>query len=93
MLLDILKRPINVGDIVITKNYASPVMDYVTTVIKVNRTTISIAATKRYWRYDATTQKHEWVTEPSFIRRKPYECAVVTEQLEYNRATYPEFTI
>ena len=93
MLLDILKRPINVGDIVITKDYASSVMNYVTTVIKVNRTTISVAATKSYWSYDAILQKHNRVTEQGIIRRKPHECAVVTEQLIHNRATYPEFCI
>ena len=93
MLLDILKRPINKGDTVITKNYGSPTMDYVAKVIQVNKTTISVAATKRCWAYDSVAQKYNYATQESTIHRKPCECAVVTKQLAYNQATYPEFCI
>ena len=93
MLLDMLNRPISVGDTVLTKGYGSAAHDFCATVQKINRTTVVVQVNKSYLKYDAALQKHVRVAETSPMRRNPKDCIVVTEQLAYNRATYPECTI
>lgn len=90
MLLDMLKRPIKVGDNVLAKGYLTTnYQQYV--VKKVARVNIYINVTKSYWSYDSSARKWAIIKEDDYtIARKPNDVIVVNEQLEYNKTNWPE---
>lgn len=85
MVQDILKRPVKVGDTILVKGYYSALLDTITTVTKVNKDTISIEV--KAWDY----AKQQYYLKP--MKRDSNSFIVINEQLEYNRATYPEHYI
>ena len=93
MLLDLLNRPIMVGDTVLTRGYMRPGHTTLATIIKVNRTTVTVNVPKSYWLYDAVAKTHRKHSETSPIRRAGKDCIIVNEQLAHNREHYPEFAI
>ena len=79
-MVDKLNRKIAVGDDVYTKGYYSCDLNLLTQVEKINPTKIVMTATSRNYRTKVIKN----------ITRYPSECIVVTEQLAYNRQTWPE---
>lgn len=85
MVLDILKRPVKVGDTVLVKGYYSALLDTVTTVMKINKDTISIEV--KAWDY--SNQQYF----QKLMKRDSNSFVIINEQLAHNRATYPEHYI
>ena len=75
-----LNRRIAINDIVFAKGYYSCDLNLLTQVKKINSTKIVMTATSRNRKTRAIKN----------ITRYPSECIVVTEQLAYNRQTWPE---
>jgi hypothetical protein len=84
-MLEILHRPISVGDTILCKDYYST--SYSLHVVKrLTSKAIIISVQKRHW---------DPITRTSFyrsheLRRNPSDVAVVTTQLELNKSQYPE---
>lgn len=78
-MIDALGATIKVGDKVLTGSYWSATFDTVTTVKKVNRTTIGLELPCTY---DISGYRK--------VKRRPYQMIVVDKQLEYNQKAYPE---
>jgi hypothetical protein len=95
MLVDLLGRPINVGDTVITKPYGSPGFYLTTKVLKLNRSRVVVTSNHRIWRkLHKPNGSWDWnITEQTTLSRYPREMIVVTEQLAYNKSTYPELLL
>ena len=95
MLVDRLGRPIQVGDTVVTKSYGSPGFYLTTKVLKVNRSRVVVESSHRIWRkLHKPDGSWEWnhITQTQ-LTRYPWEMIVVTEQLAYNKTTYPELLL
>ena len=92
MLTDRLKRPIKVGDTVITQYYSSPTFGIITKVVKVNKSKVVIELPhKIYCRRYTADGKWEYTTrEVPTLARYPSQMIVVNEQLAYNQANFPE---
>ena len=92
MLLDRLRRPIKVGDTVVTKPYGSPGFYLVTTVLKVNRKSIIVASNHRTYsgNYSYNGKWESKTTEHTSLKRSPNDVIVITEQLAYNKENFPE---
>lgn len=88
MILDILKRPIKVGDTVLVPGYMSIRLDTVTTVTKVNRVTCTVSLNARRWTRDDGQWKSYYEVTP--IRRRPDQTVVITTQVTDNVTNYPE---
>jgi len=88
MMLDILKRPIKVGDSVVVSGYNSIRFDTVATIIKVNRLTCTVELSAHRWR----RENGQWISyrELTLMRRRPTQILVIDAQLADNRSTYPE---
>jgi hypothetical protein len=95
MLVDRLGRPINVGDTVVTKPFGSPGFYLTTKVLKVNRSRVIVASYHRIWKRKYNPDgSWDWdITEQTTLTRYPREMIVVTEQLAYNKSTYPELLL
>ena len=80
--LDLLGRPIKVGDRVLTKAYGSPCMDCFATVVSVNRKSISIDVHLYKWVSDAS---NKWTRVPAGTKRMDrvgYTSVLVVNELE-----------
>ena len=87
MLLDLLRRPIAVGDTVITKGYFDCTMKSICPVIAVKKDHIIIQLSKS----DADSRAyHSKTKHPELMKRYGYECVVINEQLAHNQSTWPE---
>jgi len=95
MFVDRLGRPINVGDTVVTKPYGSPGFYLTTKVLKLNRTRVTVESNHTVWRKQHNPEgSWEWKrTVQTQLYRYPSDMFVVTEQLAYNKATYPELLL
>jgi hypothetical protein len=95
MLLDRLGRPIQVGDTVVTKPFGSPGFYLTTKVLKINRSRVVVASNHRIWRkLHKPNGSWDWlITKKDTLTRYPREMIVVTEQLTYNKSTYPELLL
>jgi hypothetical protein len=95
MLVDRLGKPIQVGDTVVTKPYGSPGFYLTTKVLKVNRSRVVVASNHRIWRklYKPNGSWEWYVIEQTTLSRYPSDMIVVTEQLAYNKSTYPELLL
>lgn len=84
-MLDMLHRPISVGDTILCKDYDST--SYALHVVKrLTPKSVIISAQKRHWDHTTRTsfyRSHE-------LRRNPSDVAVVNAQLELNKSQYPE---
>lgn len=98
--LDLLGRPIKVGDRVLTKGYGSAAMDNFATVIAVNRKSVSINVEYRDWyKDDSGNWQRRMSTKP--MKRVGYHSVLVVNELEPISAalandfvqTHPELAI
>lgn len=79
--LDLLGRPIKVGDRVLTKGYGSAAMNNFATVIAVNRKSISINVEYRDWyKDDSGNWQRRMSTKP--MKRVGYHSVLVVNELE-----------
>lgn len=91
MTLDLLNRPIAVGDTVLTKPSYSSELNCIATVKKVNGKSVIVEVQKKVNRWNRTTNKYEFVRiQIETIRRRPDYCVVINEQYDYNRQQWPE---
>ena len=87
MLLDRLKRPISIGDIILTKPYGGCSMNTQFTVVKLYKDQVGVELPQRYADY---RQQYTKVSNAKILKRYPSECIVINEQLAHNTATWPE---
>ena len=87
MLLDLLRRPIAVGDTVLTKPYGGCNMNTQFVVVKLYKDRVGVELSLRHaeWRTKFTK-----VPNAKILKRLPYECVVINEQLAHNQSTWPE---
>ena len=87
MLLDLLKRPIKVGDTILTKGYGQCAIREQFTVVKLYKDHVGVELSERalVWR-----SRNTKIPNVRILKRLPYECIVVNEQLAHNQATWPE---
>lgn len=78
--LDLLGRPIKVGDRVLTKGYGSAAMNNFATVVSVNRKSISINVEYRDWYHDDSGWKFR--TSTKLMKRVGYHSVLVVNELE-----------
>ena len=78
--LDLLGRPIKVGDRVLTKGYGSASMNNFATVKAVNRKSISIDVEYRNWYHDDSGWKSRTSIKP--LKRVGYHSVLVVNELE-----------
>ena len=91
MTLDLLNRPIAVGDTVLTKPSYSPELNCIATVKKVKGKTDIVEVQKKVNRWNRLTNKYEFVRiQIETIRRRPDYCVVINEQYAYNKQQWPE---
>lgn len=87
MHLDRLKRPIAIGDTILTKPYGGCSMNTQFTVVKLYKDQVGVELPQRYADY---RQQYTKVSNAKILKRYPSECIVINEQLAYNTATWPE---
>ena len=87
MHLDRLKRPIAIGDTVLTKPYGGCSMNTQFTVVKLYKDQVGVELPQRHIDYRT---KYTKVSNVKILKRYPSECVVINEQLAYNTATWPE---
>ena len=87
MHLDMLKRPIAVGDTILTKGYGQCAIREQFTVVKLYKEHVGVELSEHAlaWR-----NRNTKVPNARILKRFPFECIVVNEQLAHNRATWPE---
>lgn len=87
MHLDMLKRPIAVGDTILTKGYGRCAINEQFTVVKLYKEYVGVELSGRAlaWRTRNTKSPNAKV-----LKRFPFECLVINEQLAHNCATWPE---
>ena len=87
MPLDKLKRPISVGDTVLTQGYGTTNMRAICPVLKVLKDHVIVELPQR----DTQRRSYNYKgPHPELMKRSAYECIVINEQLTHNRATWPE---
>ena len=92
MTLDLLNRPIMVGDTVLTKPSYSPEMNCVGTIQKVNGKSVIVEVQKKVKRWNRATRKYEFLRiDIETLRRRPDYCVVINEQYAYNKQHWPEY--
>lgn len=72
-VLDMLGRPVKVGDTILTKGYRSVSQNTLASVVRVNKRTVSITVARNWWNYATRTMEHE----DTPMLRKPYEILVL----------------
>lgn len=90
LMHDILNIPAKVGDRVLTKGYYSANMNTLSTITKVNKTTVTLDVKASYYDY----YNSKWVTETAKpMKRDSSSFIIINEQLAHNYATYTELFI
>lgn len=74
---------------ILTNGYYEMSHNTVTTVEKVNKTTVTVYVTKMYYDHSTKTLK----TMPYKILRRPDQVIVIDQQLEHNQKHYPEYQV
>ena len=87
MHLDMLKRPIAVGDTILTKGYGQCAIREQFTVVKLYKEHVGVELSDKALAWRTRNTK---VPNARTLKRFPYECIVVNEQLAYNQSTWPE---
>lgn len=80
--LDLLGRPIKVGDRVLTKAYGSPSMDCFATVVSVNRKSISIEVSLYRWKRLDDGSWARVFDSTKLMKRVGYTSVLVVNELE-----------
>ena len=90
-LLDMLQRPINVGDQVLVKGYNST--DYILVTVQ-STAKVNIYVTVSAYDFTRDSAGH-WTRNKKQRRlaRHPSQVIVVNEQLAHNRAHWPEYAV
>lgn len=88
MLTDLLKRPIQVGDTVLTNYHLTAAFGEISTVRKVTSKAVYVEVENREWGNTPTGWRPLGGTK--LIRRRPDQVLVINEQLAYNKQNYPE---
>ena len=83
---DMLGRPIQVGDTILTNHPHTASFGKLTKVLRVNKRTITHATTRTT--YDSTNRRYNKVE--GTIRKRSYQVLVVDDQIEANRTKFPE---
>ena len=83
---DMLGRPIQVGDTILTNHPNTATFGKLTKVLRVNKRTITHATTRRV--FDKSTRRYDKVE--GIIRKRSYQVLVVDDQIEANRTKFPE---
>ena len=79
--LDLLGRPIKVGDRVLTKGYGSAAMNNFATVVSVNRKSVSINVEYRSWYHDYSGKWQSRIST-KLMKRVGYHSVLVVNELE-----------
>ena len=87
MHLDMLKRPIAVGDTILTKGYGQCAIREQFVVVKLYKEHIGVELSERDL---ARRNRNTKVPNAKILKRYPFECIVINEQLAYNAATWLE---
>lgn len=89
MLFDKLKRPIHINDTILAKGPSS--FEYTPyKIAKLCKKNLYIGVSRRVVTHDSLgIATAKWVD--GTIARRPCDVIVITEQLEHNRLTYPEY--
>ena len=87
MHLNMLKRPIAVGDTVLTKGYGQCAIREQLVVVKLYKEHIGVELSERALAWRTRNTK---MANAKILKRYPFECIVINEQLAYNTATWPE---
>lgn len=100
MHFDALKRPVALGDTVLTKGYGSCDMDEIAVVTKITPKSVFVAVANYSWIKVPTTTNslgHKWERDTSAptkqMKRSSDSFVVISEQLAHNHSTYPELYI
>ena len=82
-----LKRPIAVGDTILTKGYGQCAIREQFTVVKLYKKHVGVELSERAlaWR-----NRYTKVPNAKILKRFPNECVVINEQLAHNQAAWPE---
>lgn len=88
-ILDILQRPVKIGDTVLTKGYYAVNLDTITTVTKILKNGIQVNVPIR--QYNSDTHQIESIMKP--LKRDSSSFIIINEQLQYNKTAYPEYCI
>ncbi len=97
--LDLLGRPVNVGDKVLVKGYGSMCNDTVADVLRVNKSSISINLQKPvldWGEYDPVTRHYpnrKITYETKRMTRDARQCIVVNELLPISEAKAEQFVL
>ena len=83
---DMLGRPIQVGDTILTNHPNTATFGKLAKVLRVNKRTITHATTRRV--FDKSTRRYDKVE--GTIRKRSYQVLVVDDQIEANRTKFPE---
>ena len=83
---DMLGRPIQVGDTILTNHPNTATFGKLTKVLRVNKRTITHTTTRRV--FDKPTRRYNKVE--GTIRKRSYQVLVVDDQIEANRTKFPE---
>ena len=83
---DILGRPIQVGDTILTNYPNTATLGKLTKVLRVNKRTITHSTTRR--KYDPSQRMYIYVE--GTITKRSYQVLVVDDQIEANRTKFPE---
>lgn len=95
---DALKRPVAIGDTVLTKGYGSSNMNQIAKVVKFTPKSVFIDITKTKWeQYLDAAGNHRWKQnlngEVKRMKRDSSSFVVINEQLKHNYAAYPELYV
>lgn len=83
---DMLGRPIQVGDTILTNHSYTATFGKLTKVLRVNKSTITHATARTV--YDKSTRRYNKVE--GTIRKRSNQVLVVDDQIEANRTKFPE---
>ena len=87
MHLDMLKRPIAVGDTILTKGYGQCAIREQFTVVKLYKEHVGVELSDKALAWRTRNTK---MANAKILKRLPSECLVINEQLAHNTATWPE---
>jgi dTDP-4-amino-4,6-dideoxygalactose transaminase len=90
--LDLLGRPIKVGDRVLTKNFGSAALNHFATVLKVNAKSILVNVEHHTWQMDPNTTSWQRKISTKPMKRVGYtDCLVVNELESISTALADDF--
>ena len=89
MLTDIFKRPVKVGDTVLTTGYYSAVLNEIAEVKKITKDHIHVDIAISSYNYQTG---HRDISHKR-MKRDRYQFVIINEQLQFNHDNFPEYYI